>query len=379
VNDNMTYVGLDVHDETIVAVWRRPGFRPKEMVYSNDEKGIERLVKDIGTKEIWAVYETSGVGFVLWDTLTRFGWKVDVLATTRLPQSVKSKKRKTDFEDAKRLLDLLMAHAVVGAELPNVWVPPKSIREDRQAVRHRLNLGDEAGRVRTKIKCLLKIHGLKYPGKAGSWTQKYMAWLRGLATPEAGLAESVWCVLASHLRQLEMYEDEIKTLDGQLERLSHVKTYEAQVAAVRAIKGFGLLTALAFLLELGDVARFKNRGQVGSYVGLTPTSHESGAQTDRKGHVTRMGPAGVRKVLNQAAWTYLRSNGCERSWYEQLKYRRGTKRAIVALMRRMAITAWRLASKVVKAGDAGPTNPAEQSGAAAARRAPGLGAPRASA
>jgi len=59
---------------------------------------------------------------------------------------------------------------------------------------------------------------------------------------------------------------------------------------------------MVFLTEMGDLRRFRNRKKVGAYLGLVPTSNESGENTDHKGHITHQGPARLRKVLCQAAW-----------------------------------------------------------------------------
>jgi transposase len=350
VKNRMTYVGLDVHDLTIVAVWRRAEEERKSVKVANDEKGIERLVKEVGTQDVWAVYETSGTGFVLHDQLTAMRWKVDVLATTKIPKSVRGKKRKTDIEDAVQLMNLLMAHGECGAELPNVWIPPVKIREDREVERHRLKLGDVVGQIKTRIKSILKVHGVRCPLVMKSpWTLKYRAWIRALSTPEGGLVRSLWSVLASEVRMLEAAEQEVQVFDGELERLSGEKAYQAPAEAVTKIKGVGLVTAMTFLLELGDMERFSNSKKVGCYLGLTPTSHESGQATDRKGHITRMGPWRIRKVLNQAAWALLRGNPLWKEWYEQLKLRRGTKKALVAVMRKLGILMWHRASEAVAA------------------------------
>ena len=56
-----------------------------------------------------------------------------------------------------------------------------------------------------------------------------------------------------------------------------------------------------------------------------------------------MGPARVRKVLNQAAWAVIRTDPVWKAWYTQLANRRKTKKAIVAVMRRLGIKLWQLA------------------------------------
>lgn len=346
----MTYVGLDVHDETIVAVWRQASGEMKQGTFSNDEKGVEALVKAVRTKRVWAAYETSGVGFVLYDQLTGMGWKVSVLATTRMKKSVRNKKRKTDTEDAQQLLDVVLAHGECGTEFPEVWIPPVEVREDREVVRHRLKVGKVVGQIKTRLKSILKVHGVRCPLVVKTpWTKKYRGWVEGLSVPAGGLARSVWTVLASELRMLAAAEKEVEELDREMQTLSGRPAYRKQVEAVTKISGVGLLTAMVYLLELGDVERFSNRQKVGCYLGLTPTSHESGQATNRKGHITRMGPSRVRMVLNQAAWSYVRCNPSEREWYLELKKRAGGKKALVALMRRLGIVMWHRACDALTA------------------------------
>ena len=106
------------------------------------------------------------------------------------------------------------------------------------------------------------------------------------------------------------------------------------------LDGVGVLTAMTFLVEIGDVRRFNNRRQLASYLGLVPSSYESGDDNDHKGHVTRMGPARVRKVLNQAAWTIVRKDTKWKDKYVPLAERRGALKAIVAIMRKLGVELW---------------------------------------
>ena len=147
-------------------------------------------------------------------------------------------------------------------------------------------------------------------------------------------------VLGSTLRELEFVQQEIQTLQEAVEGLAQEPRYRRAVERMTDVPGVGTLTALTFLLELGDLRRFDNRRQVGSYLGLVPASYESGEATDRKGSITRQGPSRIRKVLNQAAWHLVRLDPLWRQRYEGIASRGGSKTAIVAIMRKLGIELW---------------------------------------
>lgn len=340
----VTYVGLDVHRDSIVAEWSRVREAVSRMEVPNDEQGLKQLAARVGTTEVWGAYEASSCGFGLYDALTALGWKMSVLAPTHLERSPRDRKRKTDREDARRLREILVAHGEVGLRLPTVWIPDPETRADREVGRRRLKLGERLGAVKTCIRSLLTMHGVKRPEALKSaWTRKHVAWLRGLTEERSPLAPSVRVALASDLRELEFLEEEERRMQREVEALAQTARYKAPVERMRRVKGVGVITAMVFLLELGDPGRFHNRRQIGCFLGLVPTSYESGEADDRKGHITRMGPARVRKVLNQAAWCYLRENPDCRRWFLQARERRGAKRALVGVMRRLGILLWRQA------------------------------------
>ena len=111
--------------------------------------------------------------------------------------------------------------------------------------------------------------------------------------------------LASLLRRIDALEQEVKELDKAVTALSETDRYRAAAEALcDKLTGVAILSAMVFLTELGDMRRFANRRKVGAYLGVVPSSNESGeSASDRKGHITRQGPARVRKVLCQSAWS----------------------------------------------------------------------------
>jgi transposase len=178
------------------------------------------------------------------------------------------------------------------------------------------------------------------------WTRGYFKWLKLLSECDEPLALGARQNLASLLRQIEALEKELKTLDEAIVVLTQTPRYASNVAKLTELKGVGVIVAMVFLTEMGDMARFKNRREIGAYLGLVPASFETGETNDRKGHITHQGPSRVRYVLNQAAWNSVRYSAKEKAVYERIaaKNPKHKKIAVVAAMRRLAIRMWHLAN-----------------------------------
>lgn len=327
---------------------------------------------------VWA-YEASAQGFGLCDELTAAGIACHVLAPTKMERSARSRKSKCDQKDAQAILEVLRGHLLGGNELPAVWIPDPELRDDREAVRSRLEVATKAVRVRAQIKMLLKRQGVRKPSTVGiKWTRKYKAWLLGLAKDEAVLGLGARVALGSLLRQLQALEDEVAALDLALSALASSDRYRAAVQELLTLKGVGVLTALVFVTELGDLTRFTNRRQLGAYLGLAPSLHESGEVNDRKGHITRQGSARVRKVLCQAVWSRVRTDAAEREWYQAVVARNPhhKKIAVVGAMRRLAVLMWHVAQRPTSTATAPAglmgiaSHPPTTAGASSAESAP---------
>ena len=213
-------------------------------------------------------------------------------------------------------------------------------------VRARLDVGQKATRVRNQIRMLLKRAAVTAPSEVGKrWTQKHRAWLRGLIGSPSPLRPGAQTVLASLLRQWEALDREIQALDEAIARLALEPRYRAAFESLDAMVGVATLGAMVFLTEMGDMKRFGNRRDVGAYFGLAPSSDESGQRQDCKGHITHQGPARLRQVLSQIAWTRARKDPQEKEVYARLVKKNPKKKAIalVACMRRTGIAMWHVA------------------------------------
>ena len=342
-------VGCDLHDKSMFLKLAQGRAEPETLSVANTRVGRARLIAQLQARAVAAggvrvilVYEASGLGFGWCDELQDAGIECAVLAPTKITRSPRQQSNKTDERDAQALLELLRGHVLAGNELPRVWIPDAATRDDRELVRARLDLAEKQTVLKTQLKCLLKRRGVTRPESSGSgWTKRYRGWLQWLTLQEE--QPSGWRqALASLLRQLSACEQELQELDAGIETLAKTPRYVAAVTELNRLTGVGLLTAMVFLSEIGDVRRFANRREISAYLGLVPKAGESGTKTDRKGHITRQGPSRVRRVLCQAAWARVRYEPSEESAYARIVSRNPRKKkiAVVAVMRRLAVRMW---------------------------------------
>jgi transposase len=342
-------VACDLHDKTMLLMLAQGRAEPEKVSVANSVAGRAKLIADLqersrraGGAELIFAYEASGLGFGLYDELTESGIACHVLAPTKIARSAQHGRRKTDEQDARQILHLLRGHVLAGNPLPGVWIPSLQTRDDRELVRLRIDLAQKRNAVKVQIKTLLKRAKLNRPSGCGrGWTKAFLGWLKE-QSQQTSWGVGLRSVLASLLSQMQFLEGELQGVEQRLAELAASERYLPQTYALMKLPGVGALTALVFLTEMGDLKRFANRRQIGAYLGLSPSSHESGEQQDHKGHITRQGPARVRHILCQAAWATLLRKGNDYPAYERIVARnpKHKKIAVVAVMRRLAVRMW---------------------------------------
>lgn len=344
-------IGCDLHDRSMLIRFAVGTEEPQQQLHTNDVAGrrrminaLLRLAKKRAASGIVFAYEASGLGFGLCDELHEAGIECHVLSPTHLPKTPKSAKLKTDAKDAQMILEQVRGHVLAGNQLPVVWTPPQRLRDDRELIRARVDVADELTRVKVKIGSMLKRYPLKIASPTGSrWTKKFVAYVRKEILPE--MDPAVATKLECLFDRFEMFLAEQNKLDKGIERLAKTDRYKRAYAKLRQLPGVGRLVAMTFLTEMGDLTRFENRREIAAYLGLCPSSHESGEANNRKGRITRQGPSRLRKVLCQAAWTSIVHSESAAADYHRIKQGQSkrTKKAIVALMRKLGVKMWHIA------------------------------------
>lgn len=341
-------IGCDLHDRSMLLRYSVGSAQPQQASFRNDAQGRDKMIQMLleldqkhKVKRTVFAYEASGQGYGLCDLLEEQGIECYVLSPTHLPKTPKSAKQKTDPKDAQMLLEQVRGHVLAGNPLPVVWTPPQRLRDDRELLRARVDLSDEITRVKLQVLSMLKRRGIVKPTwYTARWSKRFVKWLREEVLSR--LDTVVAPVLESLVARYELLQTEQGRLDKAIKVLSQTERYRAACGELRKLPGVGQLSAMTFLTEMGDVNRFHNRREVAAYLGLCPSSFESGEANDRKGRITRQGPARLRKMLCQAAWVSLIH--CEQSarTYHRIKGGKSnrTKKALVAVMRQLAIKMW---------------------------------------
>lgn len=343
------FTGIDDHEESIAVKMAKGKEKTEYRGFKKTEKGMRQFHEWVEKKRevgmsVYAGYEAGPCGPGLARLLESWGWECAIIAPHSLKHSRKSRSQKCDSKDAELILDALRGHVLAGSKLSRCWLPDEQQRDDRELERYRIGLGEQISQVKNRINGLCRRYGYRRPANIKSpWTRAHITWLRQIIEQLYTYAGKS---LAWELDNLVYLKKQQQEIDREIKDLSQEIRYRKMINALVQEHGVGILTAMVITAELGDFNRFSNRQQVGAYVGLVPSQHDTG-KTTRKGRITRCGPWRIRKVLNQAAWSIVKSKrGKEYMWYLQARERIGTKKAIVGMMRKLAIRLWHIGTEV---------------------------------
>jgi transposase len=159
---------------------------------------------------------------------------------------------------------------------------------------------------------------------------------RSMAAMPPGLKLALGPVL-EQIREMTL---KIKQYDREIQRMT--QTEYAETEPLLTVHGIGYLTALTFVLTLGDKQRFARSRDVGCYLGLRPRRSQSGEHDPQLG-ITKAGNSYLRSLLIECANHILRPQGKDsalRQWGLNLAARGGKRaknKAIVAVARKLAI------------------------------------------
>lgn len=315
------FVGMDVHKKTYSVTAICEGTVIKRDTLKADPNAlISYLKKRFGSGSIKTAYEAGFCGFYLHRLLEANGIENLVVHAAGIETS--NTRVKTDKRDSLKIATHLFENKLRNVHIPSV------MREDfRTVTRLRDTFTRERSRIGNQIKSLLFLHGFI----SADCTKKVsLSWLKTLSLFK--MTPGIKFAIKAFTKMWLEFNEQIKEINKEL-RLQALKDKTID-SFYQSASGIGPTSARILANELEDLQQFKNERQLFSYVGLTPSEHSSGEHT-RQGHITKQGKPLLRKILVQAAWVAIRHDKDLQTIYERIAKKKGAKRAIVAVARRL--------------------------------------------
>jgi transposase len=240
--------------------------------------------------------------------------------------SDKERKRKTDKVDALKL-----ARSYAAGEIRGIHVPDEAIQKERNLIRYRTRLVGDINRSKNRLKSLLKYQGIDIPVRyeKNNWSRNFVNWMEEQALKDVLLKDGMLLMLEQMklLRQLLLKTE--KALRGMREG-----KYKAQAKLVTSVPGIGPTTAMLFLLEVGDINRFKGFDALNDFIGFCPDTYSSG-ETNRDTGITARRHRRLRSALVEAAWQAIRIDPALLESYQALTKRMKGNQAIIRIARKL--------------------------------------------
>jgi transposase len=337
------YIALDIHKEYVLAggmsatqEWLLPA-RKIEM-----GRFGEWVVKNLCETDAVVIETTTNV----WDIYDIVQPEVGhvVVAHAGAVRQIAEARVKTDKEDVKRLIRLLIADIV-----PEVWVPPQHVRELRGLISYRQQLVKSGAMIRNHLHSLLHRHNLLLP-EEGLADQEWWAQQEKISP----LEKMQICQELSMLEQIEKHKVDV---NNELGRQSLGETWSREAIRLMQLPGIGVVIAMTVLSAIGDIHRFEGADKLVGYSGLGAGVHtctapnavrckcDSGKEHIEK-RITKSGRKELRWAMVEAAWRAIRMSPYWKEQYEKyLRRMRRPNQAIVVVARKLLVAVWHVLTK----------------------------------
>ena len=324
------FAGLDVSVKaTSVCIVDDTGKIVREVKVASEPEALLAVLKNPAYHFKRIGLEAGPLSQWLFSALAEAGLPVICVETRHMRAALKAQINKTDRNDARGIAQMMR----VGLYRP---VHVKTLRSQklRMLLTHRKLLQSKAIAIENDLRATLRNFGLKV-GVVG--TVKFEARIRELVENLSDLVVLV--------EPLLIVRRAIREQIGILHRrLLAIVRDDDVCRRLMTIPGVGPVVALTYRATVDVPARFRKSKSVGAVFGLTPSQYQSG-ESDRTGGISRCGDEMMRAMLYEAAhillvrttkWSWLKA------WAMTIARRRGLKKAIVALARRLAVIMHRI-------------------------------------
>jgi transposase len=292
---------------------------------------------------VFSCYEAGRDGFWLHRFLEAHGVNSLVVDSASIEVSRRFRRAKTDRLDVGKLLNMLVRYHQGESKVWSVvHVPSRAVEDQRQLHRELLALKREQTHHINRIKGVLASQGVVLEVKTDFLKQLEQARLWDGSSVPSGLHT----LLAREQERLELVRAQIHQIEAVRKEILVTSKDPAieQVQRLLRLKGIGLNSAWLYVMEFFAWRAFRNRRELGSLSGLTPTPYESGESAKERG-ISKAGNRPVRAMAIEIAWSWLRNQPESQlsRWYQR-RFAKGSSRVrrigIVALARKLLIALW---------------------------------------
>jgi transposase len=277
-----------------------------------------------------AVYEAGFSGFKSCRRLKELGINCMVIHPADVPTSQKEKLQKTNKADSRKL-----ARSLRSNEFEAIHVPDQYLEADRALVRQRFRMMKDVTRTKNRLRSLLFQFGIDIPecftaAQTRHWSKVYMNWLKELPIEHESLKKT----FDNYIRIGEIQRKELLLLNRQVRNLSHRDVYRDNYDLLISIPGVGLMTAITFLVQIGDIRRFKRLDDLCNYIGLVPSMRGSGDKI-QTGKMVKRGRKELKIMLIEASWDAVRMDPALMAKFNELTKRMNKNKAIIRIARKL--------------------------------------------
>ena len=324
------YAGLDVSLElTSVCIVDERGTIVSEAKVASEPEALVRFLRDLALGIGRVGLEAGPLSQWIHAGLTAAGFKTVLLETRHVKAALSAMTVKTDRRDARGIAQLLRS----GWYRP-VHAKSVSAQEVRSLLTARKLMQAKLLDVESGLRGLLRGFGLKVgPVSRGRYEMR----IRDLVAGQPILEMMIDAMLGARAA----LEVEFKRLHRAL--LGIVRD-DPVCRQLMSVPGVGAIVAITFKSGVDDPARFKHSRDVGPHFGLTPSKYQSG-ELDVTGRISKVGDRMVRTALYEAASVMLSRTvrmSPLKSWAMAVARRRGSRKARVALARKLGVILHRM-------------------------------------
>lgn len=317
-----TYVGLDTHKNFIVGCVRNEqGTIIKERKFRTLPQEIDKFLEDISPDDSKVALESSSCWQYVFDYLEDKGYKVHLSNPTKT-RLIGESKKKTDWEDARKLADLLRVNM-----LPMSYAAPESVRRQRQITRHRASLTEQLTQLKNKIHAILRRHGYNFE-MADYFNEKSLDFLSGLDVPPCDRME-----LDDFIGLVRHFQKRIEATSEEIEKIAKD---DPSARVLMSYPGISHYSALMIIAEIGEIGRFHTPKHLVGFAGLCPSVSQSGEKC-YLGGITKQGSKNLRWILIQCANIARQHDPMLKSFYLKKKLGKGHNKAITATARKLLV------------------------------------------